>query len=294
MLTSDNLNNFFQREKKIKEILSIKLQQTVDKLEETQNLLLETKKMASLGNLVAGVAHEINTPIGICITGSSALIQETKDIADSFLSEEMSKSDLKKYLEYVFTTAKLILSNMERAGNLVNSFKQTSIDQISEKKKQFYFKKMLIDSINSIYPTIKNSVNNIEINIECDENLLIHSYPGVFSQIIINLVLNTIIHGFHEKNRGKITIIAIMNEAEFCMEYFDDGNGINEAIISKIFDPFFTTNKKSGSGLGLHIVYNIVTHQLKGKIECSSQKDQGVLFKLTIPAPLVRDENPDT
>lgn len=260
---------------------NINLQNTIQQLEETQNLLIESKKMESLANMVSGISHEINTPVGICITASSALIQETKNIANDLISEKMSKNDLKDYMESVFSTTKLILSNMERAGTLINSFKQTSIDQTSEKQRTFLVKNMINDLFLSIAPGLKDK--NINIDIDCDDKLCIQSYPGALSQILTNFVFNTKIHGLHGKDEGHIKIKITSSSSELFLVYEDDGNGIDAAIISKIFDPFYTTNKQSGSGLGLHIVYNIVTQLLKGRIDCKSQKGKGVMFQLSIP-----------
>ncbi|MBF0451206.1 MAG: HAMP domain-containing histidine kinase [Candidatus Magnetomorum sp.] len=260
---------------------NIDLQQTINDLKETQNLLIEAKKMASLGNLVSGISHEINTPVGICITASSTLIQETKGIATLFTNEKMSKNDLKSYMESVFNTSKLILSNMERAGTLIQSFKQTSIDQTSERKRTFFVKKMIDDLFYSITPALKEIKLSIHIN--CDDTLCIHHYPGAFSQILTNLVFNSKLHGFCGKDSGTIDISVTTNASGMVITYKDDGHGIEKAILSKIFDPFYTTNKQSGSGLGLHIVYNIVSQLLKGKIECTSQKGKGTTFRLTLP-----------
>jgi len=281
-------NEHIVNKNKLLEQENIELKQKINKLEDTIDILIEEQKMASLGKMIAEITHEINTPVGICITGSSSLLQKTQKIADFFLSEKMSKGELKDYLETVYSTAKLILSNMERSGNLINSLKQTAVDQISEKKQNFNFKQMLKYQIDSIYPIIKNK--KLEIKIECDEKITINSYPGAFSQIIINLILNTIYHGLNGIDKGKIEITASLNESDFCIKYKDNGIGINESIITKIFEPFFTTNIKSGTGLGLYIVHKIVTKKLKGKIECSSQENNGVLFIITIPDILVIDE----
>jgi len=267
---------------------NIKLKQKINELEDTVNILIEEQKMASLGKIIAELTHEINTPVGICITASSFLLQKTQDIVDFFLSEKMTKGDLKEYLETVHSTSKIILTNMERSGNLIKSLKQTAIDQISEHKQYLNFKQMLKYLIDSIYPIIKNK--KLEIKIECDEDITINSYPEAFSQIIINLILNTIYHGLNGIDKGKIEITASLNESEFCIKYKDNGIGINESIITKIFEPFFTTNIKSGTGLGLYIVHKIVTKKLKGKIECISQENNGVLFIITIPDILVIDE----
>jgi two-component system sensor histidine kinase ChiS len=259
------------------------LQATLENLQQTQEQLIESKKMAALGGLVAGVAHEINTPVGITITAASGLIEETKKMADLYKENKISKAEFKDYLNSTNQSVKLILTNMERTATMIQSFKQVSVDQSTENKRSFKLKSYTEDVIRSLYPKLKNRKININLNI--DEELEIDSYPGAYSQIITNLVLNSITHGFGEKNKGKIELKANNKNGELIIEYKDNGKGISKENLKKIFNPFFTTNKKVGTGLGMHIVYNLVTQKLKGSIECFSKTGQGILFNIQIPMP---------
>ncbi|MBI4648679.1 MAG: tetratricopeptide repeat-containing sensor histidine kinase [Bacteroidia bacterium] len=258
------------------------LEQTLEELKTTQEQLIESEKMASLGNLVAGVAHEINTPVGIGITASSSLVEQTKQFAALYKSEQMSRRQLEEYLENIYQTGNLILKNMTRTGELVRSFKQVSIDQITEDKRKFLLKSYIEDILLSLKPELGNK--QITTTIDCAPNLEIDSYPGIFAQIITNLVLNSIRHGFHDIDSGCITIIVQTHSgASLYLQYIDTGCGIPPEILPKIFDPFFTTNKQKGTGLGLNIVYNLVIQKLKGTIRCESTTGKGVKFILEIP-----------
>ena len=262
------------------------LTQTLEELRSTQEQLVESEKMASLGNLVAGVAHEINTPVGIGITASSSLVEDTKQFAEFYKKDKMSRKALEEYLENTFQASELILKNMNRTGELVQSFKQVSVDQMVDEKRKFNLKSYLNDIMLSIKPEFGKKT--IKIDIDCDENLEINSYPGVFAQIIKNLTLNSIRHGFNEKREGeiKITIRQTAPSGQtdnLNLQYSDNGIGISKENLPKIFDPFFTTNKQIGTGLGLHIVYNLVTQKLKGTVNCESEEENGVLFTINVP-----------
>ncbi len=257
------------------------LQITLDHLKNTQEQLIQSEKLASLGGLVAGVAHEINTPVGISVTAASSLVEETSRIAEQYVSNKISRAAFKEYLNTANQSAKLILANMERTATMVQSFKQVSVDQSTEQKREFKLKEYSHDVIRSLYPRLKGK--KIKINLDIDDQLELNSYPGAFSQILTNLVLNSLVHGFEKKDQGNINISMHKADQELILEYKDDGRGIPKQNLSKIFDPFFTTNKKAGTGLGLHIVYNIVNQKLNGSITCSSEKEKGVSFRMKIP-----------
>ena len=265
------------------------LNQTLEELRSTQEQLVESEKMASLGNLVAGVAHEINTPVGIGITASSSLVEDTKHFAELYKKDKMSRKALEEYLENTFQASELILKNMNRTGELVQSFKQVSVDQMVDEKRKFNLKSYLSDIMLGIKPEFGKKT--IKIDIDCDENLEINSFPGAFAQIITNLTLNSVRHGFRKKEKGNITITAKTKchserseeSSHLLLQYKDDGTGISKENLPKIFDPFFTTNKQIGTGLGLHIVYNLVTQKLKGNIKCESKEGKGVLFTINLP-----------
>jgi signal transduction histidine kinase len=230
---------------------------------------------------VAGVAHEINTPVGISITAASSLAEETRAMADKFKARMISTSEFKDYLNTANQSARLIISNMEKAAGMVQSFKQVSVDQSTEERRKFRLKEYSEDVLRSLYPKFKGK--NIGFSLEIDEDLELDSYPGAYSQILANLITNSLLHGFEGQNDGSITIGAQFNDNELEINYRDDGKGIPDAVIGKIFDPFFSTDKRSGIGLGLHIVYNLVTQKLQGEISCNSKINEGIEFKISIP-----------
>ncbi|MBN2442620.1 MAG: substrate-binding domain-containing protein [Spirochaetales bacterium] len=255
---------------------------TLDSLKQMQNELVESEKMAALGNLVAGIAHEINTPIGIGVTAASHLEKETKKIFTNFVEQNITKSDLNTYIETAQEASSMILSNLKRAYELIRSFKDIAVDQSHEEVREFNIKSYIQDILLSLRPRLKK-VNHL-IHIDCPEDLTISSFPGAFSQIITNLLINTLTHGYDEHDRGTIIITIRKNDSTLSLIYRDEGNGIEKKHLSRIFDPFFTTNRKNGgTGLGLHLVYNIIRQRLGGTITCKSEKGKGVCFSITIP-----------
>ncbi|MCK4664714.1 MAG: GAF domain-containing protein [Bacteroidales bacterium] len=257
------------------------LQITLNNLEKTQQQLVESAKMAALGNLVAGVAHEINTPIGIGLAASSTLLNKSKTLRELYNSQKMTKPDLEEYIASSILANELIYNNLERTGELVKSFKQVSVDQSTESQRVFNLQKYLTDIVRSLHSKLKQK--NITIETNCKENLEINSYPGVFAQIFTNLILNSITHGFKNKKTGEISIDAKTVKNNLIIEYSDNGIGIKEEILPKIYDPFFTTNMIEGTGLGMNIVYNLITQKLKGSIDCISRLNQGVYFIIKLP-----------
>ncbi len=252
-------------------------------LKATQTSLLEAKKMASLGGLVAGVAHEINTPVGISVTAASFLHQRAAEIIGKVEHGSLSKSELKSFLADVNQSTDLILDNQQRAAELISSFKKVSVDPTSHINHRFG----LTDNINNVITSLNYDIDSAQcqVNVHCDEELIIDSYPGSFQQIFSNLILNSISHGFDNWNKERIINIQVdINESHLNIEYSDTGRGVDEKIADRIFDPFVTSKRgQGGSGLGTHIVFNLVVQLLKGKIEFESQPGQGVLFKIHLP-----------
>ncbi|BAP55751.1 multi-sensor signal transduction multi-kinase [Thioploca ingrica] len=261
------------------------LSETLTRLKATQAQLIESEKMASLGNLVAGVAHEINTPLGIGITAASTLEHKTKVTAISFENKELKGSALKTYLEVATRSSQMILSNLERAGRLVQSFKQVAVDQTHLDKRKFTVKKYIKDTLTNLTPHLKQTSHQITINGE--DNLEMNSYPGAFSQIITNLVMNSLYHAYPDNRMGQLTFDCYSESERLTLKYKDDGCGIPKENLGKIFEPFFTTRRiHGGTGLGLHIVYNLVTQKLKGTIRCESEINKGTTFILELPTQL--------
>ena len=258
------------------------LQITLDHLKETQSQLIQSEKLAALGGLVAGVAHEINTPVGISVTAASSLAEETRQMADKYKANKISRAEFKEYLNTANQSARLILANMEKAAAMVQSFKQLSVDQTTEQKRRFNLKDYIEDVIRSLYPKFKNS--NIDFEVNIGDDIELENYPGAISQIISNLIINSLNHGLKEVQKGLVTINAHLQNNHLSLEVTDNGSGIPKEDLNRIFEPFYTTDKKMGTGLGLHIVYNLVTQRLKGVISCESEPGHGTSFKISIPA----------
>ena len=258
------------------------LEQILANLNLTQEKLIESEKMASLGGLVAGVAHEINTPIGIGITAITHFIEMNKDIMNLYYKDEMSQEEFEYFLKTSKELAQMIFVNLNKTAKLIKSFKQVSVDQISEDKRCFNLKEYINDTLLSI-SNITNKTK-IDISVVGNRDIMLNSYPGAFSQVISNLVINSIRHGYGPKEKGCILIDIESKDKNLIINYQDDGKGIKKEHLSKIFNPFFTTNRESGgTGLGLNIIYNIINSNLQGKITCISEEGKGVLFKITIP-----------
>ena len=258
---------------------NVEYEAAIENLNETQEYLVHSEKMASLGALVAGVAHEINTPIGIGITGSTHLVEITKNLKYKFENDLMSEEKFKDYLKSSLELSNLININLSKSANLIQSFKQIAVDQTSEEKRNFLLNEYINEVILSMNNILKKA--KVKVEIRCDKNIKISSYPGLISQILTNFIMNSIIHGYKEEENKDIFIGVILEKNEIILTYKDKGKGIKENNINKIFDPFFTTNRENGgSGLGLNIIYNIVKKQLNGSINCKSKLNQGVEFTI--------------
>lgn len=279
----ENANTLQKVEYQREEIAQQKeeLQITLNNLKRTQNQLVESAKMAALGNLVAGIAHEINTPVGVGLAASSTLLRKSNDIVDRFNAGKLTKKDFENFLEKNKLAADLIYSNLERTGELVKSFKQVSVDQSSERKRKFFLRSYIDDVIRSLHPKFKN--RDIEIDIDCDDKIELESFPGVFAQIFTNLIINSVTHGIRKNEKGKIEIEVKDFRNSLLIEYSDNGSGISSDVLPHIFEPFFTTNMTEGTGLGMHILYNLITQKLRGSIDCISKPNEGVYFLIKIP-----------
>lgn len=255
----------------------------LENLRETQVQLIQAEKMASLGNLVAGISHEINTPVGVGVTATSHLQQRTKEFTQLFKHGGLKSKDLREYLADCDEAIGIILSNLERASQLIRSFKQISVDQSSEGKRVFSIKEYLGEILLSLQPKLKRTHQHVSV--KCEEELRIDSFPGAFAQVITNLIMNSLIHAYEPQDVGEIRI-EVINEQNQRVRiiYSDDGKGMDKTVMDKIFNPFFTTKRgMGGTGLGLSIVYNIITQQFAGTIECVSEVNKGTTFTIVLP-----------
>ncbi len=262
------------------------IENRIEELVHTRNELVQSEKMASLGRLVAGFAHELNTPIGVAVGTASILRNKSNVIQQLLEQEEVDEDDLVSTLNTIDKAADLTLSNLKRAAGLVSSFKRTAVDQTSEEVKRFDVKNIFEDVINTLHNKFKRTA--IEIQLDCPKDLLIYSIPGSVEQILTNLMINSLRHGFEEgKNAGNIRIAVRLEEKHLHIDYSDTGKGIAPDALEKVFEPFFTTQRANGgSGLGMYICYNIVTSQFNGTMTCESTLGKGVLFKIEFPVEI--------
>ncbi|TWA65957.1 PAS domain S-box-containing protein [Azospirillum brasilense] len=252
-------------------------------LKEAQAHLIQSEKMAALGSLVAGVAHEINTPIGIALTGASLVAERTRLIRRDFEAGTLRRPDFADFLEMAGEAAQLMLLNIDRAAQLIQSFKQIAVDQASEERRVFDLRDYIDEVLRSLGVRIKRAAHGVEV--DCPADLLIDGYPGALSQVLTNLVMNSIIHGYAPGQHGTLRVTArAVGADEVELVYADDGRGIPAELHGKVFEPFFTTSRGAGgSGLGLNIVYNIATRKLRGRIALDSAPGRGTTFTLRFP-----------
>ncbi len=260
-------------------------EQSLSLLQQTQEDLIQAEKMAALGGLVAGIAHEINTPVGITLSSATFLQAETEKVFALYQEGELDGDGLDSYLDTAKQSATLMTINCQRAAALIQSFKQVAVDQTSDNQRQFNLNDYLAEIILSLRPAIKKS--NVVVHLNCPDDLIINSHPGALAQIVTNFVMNSLTHAY-DANQTKqgIVMISVNKRANRMIEliYSDDGKGISKEIQSKVFDPFFTTQRSSGgSGLGLHLVYNIVHQTLKGTLQMSSTENLGTTFTIIFP-----------
>lgn len=258
------------------------LSSALETLQSAQTSLVESEKMAALGALVAGVAHEINTPIGNTITVASTLADESEGFVDAVETGQLKRSTVNHYLDVVRRCTKLINSNLGRAGDLIQSFKQVAVDQSHRELRTFNLKGYMGEVVASLQPQARRS--GLSLDLTGDDSIVLTQDPGVFAQVITNLVTNSIKHGYQPGEAGQLQIQIEQQDHEVLLTYRDDGCGIPIENLPKVYEPFFTTARnRGGTGLGLNIVYNIVTQSLKGTIKIDSQTGQGTTFTIALP-----------
>ena len=269
------------------------LEEALRSLRQAQDELVRSEKLAGLGALVAGIAHEVNTPIGTSVTVATTLQRKAATFAATVAAGGLRRSMLTVFLGDLGEATEMILLSLRQASTLIANFKQVAVDQTSERRRSFDCRTVTTEVMSTLQPMVKH--RNIRIELEIPPGIGLDSFPGAYGQVITNLVTNTFIHGFENRDSGRLRISAVLadegaDKAALILTVSDDGNGIPAAIQSKVFDPFFTTKLGAGgSGLGLHLVYGIVTNILGGRIAVSSQPGGGADFTLWLPlvAPVV-------
>lgn len=260
-------------------------------LRDTQEQLVESEKMASLGNLVAGVAHEINTPLGVGVTAATYLDEHLKAFSKRYESGQLKRSELEELLNDANQSTEILKRNLIRARELVGNFKAISADQMEGDLREFELSSYLNEICQSLYPQLRQGDHQIEI--KGDELVPMYSFPGSIAQVITNLVMNSLLHGFEDQRHGAISIEVEASQDRVKIHYKDNGGGIPKHIREKIFEPFVTTKRgKGGTGLGMHICYNQVSQHLKGSVKCLAV-DSGSYFLIDLPTRIskVLDNN---
>lgn len=259
------------------------LQSALQNFQQAQERLIETEKMAALGKLVAGVAHEVNTPLGIAVTAITHCEHRLQQLQKQIDAGQLSKRAMNEFIDESDQAYRLLSSNLERATVLIQNFKRTAVDQSSFELVDCEIKAYLEALMFSLRPLLKKKTATVDI--DCDESVSVRTYQGAIAQIVTNLVGNSCSHGFtdaHEDNHIRIQVIR--SERGIELDFADNGVGMAGDVRKQVFDPFYTTARHSGgSGLGLYIVYNLVTQKLKGSIRVSTAPKQGARFQLVIP-----------
>ncbi|CBS86751.1 PAS-domain containing protein [Azospirillum lipoferum] len=252
-------------------------------LRDAQASLIQAEKLASLAQLVAGVAHEVNTPIGVTLTAISHLGEEVGRIRTLFEENRIRRSDFQEFLDVAWESTRMILSNVERATGLIQSFKQVASDQASGERRPFDLAAYVDEVLLSLRPRLRRTRVTVELDIAA--GLIVDGYPGAFAQVLSNLIINALVHAYDEGEAGRILLSAREQPAGWIeMHYADDGKGIPTDIRPRIFEPFFTTKRGMGaSGLGLSICANIMTGTMRGSIALEDGEGSGTRFLLRFP-----------
>ncbi|HEY0922049.1 sensor histidine kinase [Rheinheimera pacifica] len=261
------------------------LEKIVDDLKQAQDRLVQSEKMAALGGLVAGITHEVNTPVGIGVTATSFLAEKIHALEQAYHDKTLSPKALEHFIEEAKQGSELLQSNLIRASELIASFKQIAVDQTSEAIRTINLAEYLHEVIRSLQPNFKKTHHHIEVN--CPDNIMLNCPAGAISQIFTNLLMNSLIHGFEDMDNGLIRITVLDEDDNVDIKYSDDGKGLAPEQLEKLFHPFFTTKRdQGGSGLGTHITYNLVRQTLGGSIQVSSEPGKGLHYHICFPKNL--------
>jgi PAS domain S-box-containing protein len=256
-------------------------QLALEQLKVAQGQLVQAEKLASLGSLVAGVAHEINTPVGVGVTAASHLQEEVRTLRRAAADNTLTRSAFDAHLDNFAQTSDIILLNLQRAAELIRGFKQVAVDQSSDQKRRINLKEYIEEIRLSLNPKLKGTPHRLVV--DCPPDVEIDTIPGALSQIVTNLVVNALTHAFTPQRPGTMRIGVLQIEGCTEISFSDDGCGIPGEHRSRIFEPFFTTRRGlGGTGLGLHIVFNLVHQTLGGRITVASEPGHGTTFTLTL------------
>lgn len=279
------LHNYRAELERMVDERTIELQDTVIRLEETQEKLVESERMASLGLLVSGISHEINTPLGIVLTGMSYMEQELKRLQEAVESKTLTASGLHAFIQSSMENVTLSSRNSQKVSSLIKNFKMVAKDQESDDIRNFLigeYIELIIANISGQY-----SYRGVDIEFNYSEDFYVTIYPGALYKVMHNLLLNSFQYGYNESDKGIISITMVLSGDEVQIIYKDDGAGMTREVLEKVFEPFYTTNRVAGNtGLGMFIVYNQVTQTLKGNITSLSRELNGTEYHLSFPVHL--------
>jgi len=259
------------------------LKETLDTLAKTNQQMIHSEKMASLGGLVAGISHEINTPVGVGVTAATNIEENVKSLENLLATGKLTKSEFESSMANTRKGLDILIKNLRRASDLIKSFKQVAVDQSSDELRHIDIKHYFDEIILSLHPKLKQT--NISVKNNTPDGIMVHTNPGAIYQIISNLVVNSIVHAFeHGVENEEIELDASLNDDDFVLEYRDNGKGLDDETLARVFDPFFTTKRgQGGSGLGMNVVYNLVTTSLNGEINIDSEPEKGLYVAMSIP-----------
>ena len=251
----------------------------------TRKRLIEAEKMASLGCMIAGIAHEINTPVGVGVLAASTLQHQTRDITERFAQRSMTQSDLRNYFDASTAASDLIASSLERVGKLIASFRRLAVNGHRQTVQAISVAACLSDTLASFGNRLLKGQYQVEVN--CPDTVIVQGYAGDLESVFTNLVANSLQHGFKGRTHGSIHIQVVQQENTVRMVYTDDGKGLTDEAGKRIFDPFFTTDMQSGMGLGMHLVYNLITQRMGGSISVDMTCSSGIRFLMEVPTQAV-------
>ena len=267
------------------------LELSLSQLQKTQQQLIEAEKLSALGGLVAGVAHEVNTPLGISVTASSIINESILQLNQAFSDQTLTSTQFAELMQNMTSSGEMLTNNLNRAAKLIRDFKQTAVDQVSESRCEFE----LLQSLDALIASLHSETRKIPVtpHIICSTgSIKMNSLPGVISQIVTNLVLNSVNHAFEQQPNAEIVIELSEHDDNVLLEYRDNGCGVEPHLHHKIFEPFYTSKRGyGGSGLGLNLVFNLVKQKLQGELTFESELNQGVKFTITLPKVLLMNIN---
>ena len=262
-------------------------------LQETQQSLIEAEKLAALGGLVAGVAHEVNNPVGISLTVASSFARRCERFAEEIRDGQVRRSKLDEFVAGSKEAAKQLVANLNRAADLIQSFKQVAVDRSHTERRLFDLAESTGQIVVSLRPALKRSAVSLTVDVPAD--IQMDSYPGPYGQVLTNLVLNSLAHAFPDRSAGTMRISARrIGTEQVEVQFADDGIGMSEDVQRRAFEPFFTTRRnRGGTGLGLHIVYNLITRPLGGRLRLESEPGRGTIFIIRLPLVAPKAEPAD-